>query len=126
MQLKTTNGPWSAVALVNTNNTDNDRDHNAQSSTLFNTGIAWDGERQHWQWTITALQQSLQLPGALTESQVNTDPHQAQNTTDWMDTRDTHTNLSMNSQVGDDWHYRSTLFYSDINHNGWGIILLQQ
>lgn len=121
MQLKTTNGPWSAVALVNTNNTDNDRDHNAQSSTLFNTGIAWDGERQHWQWTITALQQSLQLPGALTESQVNTDPHQAQNTTDWMDTRDTHTNLSMNSQVGDDWHYRSTLFYSDINHSGWEI-----
>lgn len=118
-QLKTDHGPWSIVTLIQTVHSDNYRDHNAWDNADMRTTLAYDTDYSHWEWMVNAGDESLQLPGALSEEQLNEDRQQADSSINNMNRHPIGSSLTGESSISDDWLLRTQLQWSDVEEDGY-------
>lgn len=118
LQVKTTHDRWTATTLVQTAASDNYREHNQSDSAHMQSGVAYDNGDAHWQWTVSAADDQLQLPGALTAQEVAADPTQASNDSDTLNTHALRSVLQGDFLLANNWQYQSQLQLVDLTTDG--------
>ena len=118
-QVKTEKGPWSAISFIQTVHSNNYRDHNAWDSAHMRTAVAFEGGSSQWEWVVSAGDESLQLPGALSAEQVNEDRQQADSTVNDLYRYPVNSSLHGEVSVGEDWLLQTQLQWAGVTENGY-------
>lgn len=108
-QWKKTKEAMTGYASMTAASTNNDRENNQYKNQQVEVGSAFDKGDHHWQWTYRDNDHHLELPGALTAEQMNTDPHQSVSDGQYVDQHISQLELQGRELLGSQWNYQTVV-----------------
>ncbi len=119
IQLTSSHDQLSLVTSLRNDYTKNYRDHNRWSSQQMRTAAGAEYDNWSWQWSIQAGDESLELPGALSEQQVNEDRQQSTNNQDIIYSHPLNTTFKTTINLDQRWDYQSQFQLRSVTENGY-------
>lgn len=105
-------------ATLQTNHTDNYREHNDFDQNSFLGGIRYDYASGFLKFNFNLIDENMQYPGALTAAQVSQNRRQATNDTDFFKDLNGFLHLRQQQSLNSNWNALTDMAYRRMNGNG--------